>query len=100
MNPAPYVAGGALSGFMLYRKFFTGIDKHPNVAGQYLKLNVAAIARHEWSAPPRCGAPRYSPVTPDQASRHLLRRSALCQRVAHHLHNLRAARHGWHWTRG
>jgi len=23
------------------------------VAGQYLKLNVAAIARHEWSAPPR-----------------------------------------------
>ena len=36
------------------------------VAGQYLKLNVAAIAQHEWSAPPRCGVPRYSPVTPDK----------------------------------
>ena len=30
------VAGGALEGFMLYRKFGASIDKHPNVAGQYL----------------------------------------------------------------
>lgn len=30
------VPGGALSDFMLYRVFNKSIDKHPNVAGQYL----------------------------------------------------------------
>ena len=30
------VPGGARPGFMLYRKFGDAIDKHPNVAGQYL----------------------------------------------------------------
>jgi len=34
--PVPHVPAGALPGFMLYRQFGSTIDKHPNVAGQYL----------------------------------------------------------------
>ena len=49
------VDGGALDGFMLYRKFPTFIDKHPNVAGQYLNALTffsALFGKSPLGAPP------------------------------------------------
>ena len=55
LNLPLQVKGGALDGFMLYRKFPTFIDKHPNVAGQYLNALTffsALFGKSPLGAPP------------------------------------------------